>query len=39
MKLILASNSVTRKNILEAVGFKFEVYPSNIEEVSTELSP
>ena len=39
MKLILASNSKTRKEVLDKVGLKYEVCPSNIEEHSTELDP
>ena len=39
MKLILASNSRTRKEILDKVGLKYEVCPSNIEEHSIETNP
>lgn len=39
MKLILASNSRTRKEILDKVGLKYEVCPSNIEEHSNETDP
>ena len=39
MKLILASNSRTRKEILDKVGLKYEVCPSNIEEHSIETDP
>lgn len=39
MKLILASNSRTRKEVLDKVGLKYEVYPSNIEEYSIEKDP
>lgn len=39
MKLILASNSRTRKEILDKVGLKYEVCPSNIEEYSIETDP
>ena len=39
MKLILASNSRTRKEILDKVGLKYEVCPSNIEENSIETDP
>lgn len=39
MKLILASNSRTRKDILNNVGLKYEIKPSNIEEVSIETKP
>lgn len=34
MKLILASNSRTRKEVLDKVGLKYSVIPSNIEEHS-----
>lgn len=39
MKLILASNSKTRKDILDKVGVKYKVCPSNIEENSNETNP
>lgn len=39
MELILASNSRTRKEILDKVGLKYEVCPSNIEEHSIETDP
>ena len=39
MKLILASNSRTSKEILDKVGLKYEVCPSNIEEHSIETDP
>ena len=39
MKLILPSNSRTRKEILDKVGLKYEVCPSNIEEHSIETNP
>ena len=39
MKLILASNSRTRKEILDKVGLKYEICPSNIEEHSVEIDP
>ena len=39
MKLILASNSRTRKQILDNVGLKYTVIPSNIEEHSEETDP
>lgn len=39
MKLILASNSRTRKEILNKVGLKYEVVPSNIEEHSDKTNP
>lgn len=39
-KLILASQSPRRKQLLEQIGLKFEVYPSNIEEfLDPLLSP
>ncbi len=37
MKLILASNSRTRKEILDRVGLRYEVIPSNIEEHSDKV--
>ena len=39
MKLILASNSRTRKEILNKVGLKYDVVPSNIEEHSDKSNP
>lgn len=39
MKLILASNSRTRKDILNSIGLIYEVKPSNIEEYSIETDP
>ena len=39
MKLILASNSKTRKDVLNNVGLRYEVKPSNIEEISSETDP
>lgn len=39
MKLILASNSRTRKDVLNRVGLKYEVIPSNIEEHSEKIDP
>ena len=39
MKLILASNSRTRKEILDKIGLKYEVCPSNIEEHSNKDDP
>ena len=38
-KLYLASNSKTRKQILDNVGIKYTVYPSNIEEISNKENP
>lgn len=34
MKLILASNSRTRKEVLDKVGLIYDIIPSNIEEHS-----
>ena len=39
MKLILASNSRTRKQVLDNVGLKYTVIPSNIDENSKETAP
>lgn len=39
MKLILASNSRTRKDVLDKIGLKYEVKASNIEEYSEEKDP
>ncbi len=39
MKLILASNSRTRKEILDKVGLIYDVIPSNIEEHSDKTDP
>lgn len=39
MKLILASNSKTRKHIFDMIGWKYEVVTSNIEEHSTAIDP
>lgn len=39
MKLILASNSRTRKEVLDRVGLRYEVIPSNIEEHSDKVEP
>lgn len=39
MKLILASNSKTRKDIFDIVGWKYEVITSNIEENSNSTDP
>jgi len=38
-KIILASSSPRRKELLEAVGLKFEICPSNFEEKETHISP
>ena len=39
MKLILASNSRTRKEVLDKVGLVYDVIPSNIEEHSDKTDP
>ena len=39
MKLILASNSRTRKEVLDKVGLIYTVIPSNIEEHSNKTDP
>ena len=39
MKLILASNSRTRKEVLDKVGLIYDVIPSNIEEHSDKTDP
>lgn len=39
MKLILASNSRTRKEVLDKVGVIYEVIPSNIDEKSDKSDP
>lgn len=39
MKLILASNSRTRKEVLDKVGVTYSVIPSNIEEHSDKTDP
>lgn len=39
MKLILASNSKTRKDIFDMVGWKYEVITSNVEENSNAIDP
>lgn len=39
MKLILASNSKTRKDIFDMVGWKYEVVTSNVEENSNAVDP
>lgn len=39
MKLILASNSKTRKDIFDMVGWKYEVITSTIEENSNSTDP
>lgn len=39
MKVILASNSKQRQDILKMVGLKYDVMLSNIEESSTKKDP
>ena len=39
MKLILASNSKTRKDIFDMVGWKYEVVTSKVEENSSSIDP
>ena len=39
MKLILASNSRTRKEVLDKVGLIYDIIPSNIEERSNKTDP
>lgn len=39
MKLILASNSRTRKEVLDKVGLSYDVIPSDIEEKSDKIDP
>ena len=39
MKLILASNSRTRKEVLDKVGLIYDIIPSNIEEHSDRTDP
>lgn len=39
MRLILASNSRTRKEVLDKVGLIYDVIPSNIEEHSDKTNP
>ncbi len=38
-KIILASSSPRRAQILQQVGFEFEVYPSHVEEISAFETP
>ena len=38
-KLILASNSPRRRELLEQIGVEFEVIPSNAEEKVTKQEP
>lgn len=39
MKLILASNSKTRKDIFDMVGWKYEIITSKVEENSNAIDP
>ena len=39
MNLILASNSKTRKDIFDMVGWKYEVITSKVEEHSNSIDP
>ena len=39
MRLILASNSKTRKDIFDMVGWKYEIVTSNVEENSNAIDP
>lgn len=39
MRLILASNSKTRKDIFDMIGWKYEVITSNVEENSNSTDP
>ena len=39
MKLILASNSPRRRELLHKLGYPFEIIPSNCEEITTSLKP
>lgn len=39
MKLILASNSKTRKDIFDMIGWKYEVITSNVVENSNSIDP
>ena len=38
-KIILASGSPRRKELLEQVGFEFEICPSKCEEIITSTVP
>ncbi|WP_455140211.1 Maf family protein [Candidatus Hodarchaeum mangrovi] len=38
-KIILASNSPARANILKQIGFSFEIKPSNIKETISSINP
>ena len=39
MKLILASNSPRRKELLQKAGFQFDIIPSTEDEVANKLLP
>ena len=39
MKIILASNSPRRKELLQQVGIDFEVQAANVEEVTDKTKP
>ena len=39
MKLILASNSPRRRELLSKLGYPFEIIPSNCEEITTSVKP
>ncbi|QSZ28316.1 septum formation protein Maf [Aceticella autotrophica] len=39
MRIILASNSPRRRELLEGIGLDFEIVSSNIEEISEETEP
>ena len=39
MKLILASNSPRRRELLSKLGYPFEIIPSNCEEITTSAKP
>ena len=39
MKLILASNSPRRRELLSKLGYPFEIIPSNCEEITTCVTP
>jgi septum formation protein len=38
-RIILASQSPRRKKLLEQIGLKFEVFPSNVDETSEQQNP
>ena len=39
MRLILASSSSIRRILFDMIGWKYEVIPSNVEEISSSTSP